>query len=240
LLVAKHFAPQLPDYVLAAPAIGLVAAVAGGLVPAALAARTRPAEGLAHVRWAGQSRAFSSRLLLGALELWRAFRVEVITTAILITAGALTVAGVVAAANAFVQRLDSSFLGLYVGGQVRPFHVILASIAFGIATLAATQLAMLAYLERRQTLAALRAAGWSRVDVMLFIVGGGLLISLPAVFAAALCIAGVAFMTGAPPGAAILPTEIAFATSLACASLAIVGPAFLSLRAAPAVLLRGE
>src|SRR5256714_5332265 len=186
LLIARPLGLQVPNYVLAGPAIGLAAALAGGLMPAAIAARTRPAEAITHVRWSGRSRLrSSSRLLLGAREMLRAFRVEAASSAMLVCAGALTVGAVAAAANAFLRHLDSSWLGFYLGGQVRPFHVILAVTAAVIAALAATQLSMLAYLERRQTLAALRAAGWSRFDVLVFIVGGGLLISLPGVLLAA-------------------------------------------------------
>ena len=241
LLIARRFGLQAPNYVLAGPAVGLVAALAGGLAPAAVAARTRPAAAIAHVQWSGRSRRHSgSRLLLGALEMWRAFRVEAASSAILVGAGALTVAAVAAAANAFLKHLDSSWLGFYLGGQVRPFHVILAVTAAVIAALAATQLTMLAYLERRQTLAALRATGWSRFDVLVFIVGGGLLISLPGVLLAAAGIALVGFVTGMSASALALPLEVATGTGLACGLLAIVGPAALALRSAPAALLRGE
>ncbi|TMC85788.1 MAG: ABC transporter permease, partial [Chloroflexi bacterium] len=215
LLIARRFGLQAPNYVLAGPAVGLVAALAGG-------------------------RHSGSRLLLGALEMWRAFRVEAASSAILVGAGALTVAAVAAAANAFLKHLDSSWLGFYLGGQVRPFHVILAVTAAVIAALAATQLTMLAYLERRQTLAALRATGWSRFDVLVFIVGGGLLISLPGVLLAAAGIALVGFVTGMSASALALPLEVATGTGLACGLLAIVGPAALALRSAPAALLRGE
>ena len=91
-------------------------------------------------------------------------------------------------------------------------------------------LAMLAYLERRQTLAALRATGWSRFDVLVFIVGGGLLISLPGVLLAAAGIALVGFVTGMSASALALPLEVATGTGLACGLLAIVGPAALALR----------
>ena len=240
LLGAKLVVPQLQGYVLAAPLVGVAAAAVGGLIPAAIGARARPAEALAHRRWAGLSRRFNSRLLVGALELWRAFRVEVVTSAILIGAGSATVGAVVAAASSFLQRLDTSWLGFYLGGQVRPFHTILAVTAACIAALAAAQLATLAYLERRQTLAALRAMGWSRLDVLIFITGGGLLISLLGIVLGAGCLAGAALVMGTPISAVILPAELAALTGLICGLLAIVCPAVLALRANPAALLRGE
>ena len=94
LLIARQLGLQLPNYVLAGPAIGLAAALAGGLLPAAVAARTSPAEAITHVRWSGRSRLrSSSRLLLGARDMLRAFRVEAASSAILVCAGSLTVAG---------------------------------------------------------------------------------------------------------------------------------------------------
>jgi len=240
LLVARAFAPQMPLYMLAAPAIGVVAGLGGGLIPAALAARARPAEAISHAQWAGRNRRLNSKLVLGALELWRAFRIEVVVSAILIGAGSVAVGAVVAAGSSFVQHLDGSWLGVYIGGQVRPFHAILAVTAACVATLAAAQLATLAYLERGQTLAALRAMGWSKLDVFKFIIGGGLLIMLPAVLMAAAILAGAALAAGAPQSAVELPLELAVGTGLISGFIAIACPAILALVARPATLLRGE
>src|SRR2546423_15278705 len=99
---------------------------------------------------------------------------------------------------------------------------------------------MLAFLERRQTLAALRAAGWNRFDVLVFIVGGGLLISLPGVLLAAAVIALVGLGTGASALTLALPLEVATGTGLACGLLGLVGPAVLAPRSAPAAPPRRE
>jgi hypothetical protein len=190
--------------------------------------------------WTTKSRGSNSPLTLGALELWRAFRLEAVATTSLIIVGSVTVAAVAGTAKFFRSQLDSSWLGLFLGGEVRPLHLVLAVTAAAIAGLAAIQLAMLAYLERRQTLAALRGLGWRRSDVLVFITGGGLLTALPASLLSAIVAGAVAAFAGAPMASALVPAALAVGTALACGALAIVGPALLALKSAPAPMLRGE
>ena len=82
--------------------------------------------------------------------------------------------------------------------------------------------------------------GWGKLDVLKFIIGGGLLITLPAVLMAAAILAGAALAAGAPQSAVELPLEVAVGTGLISGLIAIACPAILALVARPATLLRGE
>ena len=143
-------------------------------------------------------------------------------------------------AAGFRGQLDTTLLGTYLSGQVRPFHFVVAALTLSVGAIAAAQVITLTYLERRVHLATLRALGWPRAEVVKVLIGQavGLGLIAAAISVAATTAVGVA-LSASPlviGGAAL----VALAMALLTTGIAVVAPLSHAYAADPAAGLRGE
>jgi putative ABC transport system permease protein len=143
-------------------------------------------------------------------------------------------------AAGFRGQLDTTILGTYLSGQVRPFHIVVAALTLAVGAIAAAQVITLTYLERRVHLATLRALGWPRAEVVKVLIGQavGLGLIAAAISVAATIAVGIA-LSAAPPvigGAAL----VALSMALVSTAIAVVAPLTHAYAADPAAGLRGE
>jgi putative ABC transport system permease protein len=154
--------------------------------------------------------------------------------------GSAMLAGVELIAAGFRGQLDTTVLGTYLSGEVRPFHFVVAGLTLAVGAIAAAQVITLTYLDRRVQLATLRALGWPRFEVVKLLMGQAVGIGL---FAAMLSVA-ISVAAGLALAAPLLAVAGAAATALAMtivgAGLAVIGPLSHAYAADPAAGLRGE
>jgi putative ABC transport system permease protein len=143
-------------------------------------------------------------------------------------------------AAGFRGQLDTTLLGTYLSGQVRPFHFIVAALTLSVGAIAAAQVITLTYLERRVQLATLRALGWSRAEVVKLLLGQaiGLGLIAAAISVAATTAVGVAL--SAPSVVIVGAAFTALAMALVTTGLAVVAPLSHAYAADLATGLRGE
>ena len=178
--------------------------------------------------------------MLGLRDLAGIRRVESMLGIGAVALGAGLLGGVVLATRAFRDRLDVTTLGTFLGGQVRPFHMVIAVLAVVFGAVAAGQIVTLGYVERQREFAMLRAFGWPRAKVLALLAAqgiaigalggilGGLLVWLGGVAAGE---SGTQALGGAAAGAIV---------AVLATALAIAGPLVLAYRNSPADALRGE
>jgi ABC-type antimicrobial peptide transport system permease subunit len=92
----------------------------------------------------------------------------------------------------------------------------------------------------RVAVAALRALGWPRGQVLRVLAVQGLALGLAGGVAGALAVWAAAAVTGAAPGASGLAAVTAAGAALLATALAVAGPLAHALGARPADVLRGE
>jgi hypothetical protein len=225
-----------------AATVPLALAVAGlaALGPALSAARGTTATVLAPRSRVRRSRPPRSATTLGLRDLAGLWRVEALLGAGAIALGAAMLGGVVLVVTAFGGQLDATFLGLYLAGRVRPFHVVVAVLTLVIGALAAGQVVTLGYLERAPQLAALRALGWPRRQVLRLLAAQGLALGLAGGLAGAGAVWGIAAWIGAGPGATARAALAAAGAALLATGLAVAGPLASAAGTRPADTLRGE
>jgi putative ABC transport system permease protein len=226
----------------AAAAIPLAIAVAGlaALIPALAAGRgttARAITGRARVR---RSRPPRSAVTLGLRDLAGLWRVEALLGVVAIALGAAMLGGVVLVGSAFRGQLDTSVLGVYLSGRIRPFHLAVAALTLAIGALAAGQVVTLSYLQRQAQLAALRALGWPRRQVVRLLAAQGLALGVAGGLAGALVTWAAGAVVGAAPSAVARAAVAALLAALAATALAVAGPLLHAVRSRPAEVLRGE
>jgi putative ABC transport system permease protein len=123
---------------------------------------------------------------------------------------------------------------------VRPFHVAVAVLTLAVGALAAGQVVTLSYLQRQAQLAALRALGWPRLQVVRLLAAQGLALGVAGGFAGALVTWAAGTVVGAAPSAVARGTAAALLAALAATALAVAGPLLHAVRSRPAEVLRGE
>jgi len=226
----------------AAAAVPLAMAVAGlaALVPALAAARGTTARAIAGPARIRRSRPPRSAVTLGLRDLAGLWRVEALLGVVAIALGAAMLGGVVLVGSAFRGQLDASVLGVYLSGRVRPFHVAVAVLTLAVGALAAGQVVTLSYLQRQAQLAALRALGWPRLQVVRLLAAQGLALGVAGGFAGALVTWSAGAVVGAAPSAVARGTAAALLAALAATALAVAGPLLHAVRSRPAEVLRGE
>jgi putative ABC transport system permease protein len=221
-------------------ATGLVAAGLAALIPALSAARgttVRAVAGRARVR---RSRPPRSAVTLGLRDLAGLWRVEALLGVVAIALGAAMLGGVVLVGSAFRGQLDTSVLGVYLSGRIRPFHLAVAVLTLAIGALAAGQVVTLSYLQRQAQLAALRALGWPKGQVMRLLAAQGLGLGVAGGLAGALVTWAAGTIVGAAPSAVARAAAAALVAALAATALAVAGPLLHAVRSRPADVLRGE
>jgi len=223
-------------------ALPLTATVAtGAALPSALSASrgtvVRVFEGRAEARLSSLPRGAAG---LGLRDLRGPWRFEAVLGVIAIAAGAVLVGIVVLVGSSFSSRLDETALGTFLAGQVRPFHVVVAGLTALVGALAASEVIMLGYFERRMELAVLRAQGWRRGNIVSYVAAQATALALLAALLALAGSAATAAFLDIGLTRWLLSALAGVAVASLCGALALAGPAILAYRGEPATILRGE
>jgi hypothetical protein len=173
-------------------------------------------------------------------ELRGQWRVEAVLGALAIALGAGTLGVLVLITAAFRGQLDTTVLGTYLAGEVRPFHLILALLTVVVGAIAAAEVVTLSYLERRAHLGALRALGWPATAVVRFLIAQASVLGMAGGLTAAIVVAAAGLLLQAPPGAIGLGLLAATGMSVLATSMAVLAPLGHAYRANPADAIRGE
>lgn len=241
-LAAVHFlaAPVASWVILTAIPLTAVVAVAAALPSIISSSRGAVVRVMARSSRPRRSALPRTSVGLALRELRGPWAFETVFGSLAIAAGAFLVASVVLVGGLFSSRLDETALGTFLAGEVRPFHIAIAVLTALVGALAASQMVLLGYLERRLQLAVLRAQGWTRPTILSYIAAQGAALAL----IAALVAGGATFLEGHLLGLdwsqRLLAAAAGTAVSAACGALAVAGPALLAYRGNPATILRGE
>jgi putative ABC transport system permease protein len=203
---------------------GTTAAVMGSIGHAAITNRPPP-NGLIGVAW---------REMRGQ---WRA---EAALGAAAIALGAAIFGVLVLISAAFRGQLDATVLGTYLAGQVRPFHLVLASLTLIVGAIAAAEVVTLSYLERRSHLGALRALGWPALAVVKLLAIQASALGLAGGVVSAVVVLAAGVLLQAPYTAIGWGLLSAVGMTIAATAIAVVAPLTLAYRANPADAMRGE
>jgi hypothetical protein len=219
--------------------LSVVIALLAGLIPALGGTRGTTLSVLVPHEDIRERRLASSPLTLG-LRNALALRWDVAMGIAALTLGGALVAVVELVAAGFRGQLDTTLLGTYLSGEVKPFHFAVGGLAVAVGAIAVAQLITLTYLERRTQLATLRALGWSRADVVKMLLGQATGIGFVAagLAVAVSIVAGWALSASATVMLGSAATALAMTViATAIAVLAPLGHAYV---ADPAAGLRGE
>lgn len=213
---------------------GLVPAIEAGrgssvaamesMSPAAITDR-HPPNGVAGVAWR---------------ELRGQWRVEGALGAAAIALGASILGVVVVISVAFRGQLDTTVLGAYLAGQVRPFHFMLAGLTLVVGAIAAAEVVTLGYLERRAHLGALRALGWPAWAVVRLLISQAVVLGAAGATASAIAVIAAGLVLGTPFTAIASGLLAAVGMALVATAIAVVAPLAYAYHANPADALRGE
>jgi putative ABC transport system permease protein len=229
---------QLTAVVPIAVAIGAFA----GLVPALSAARGSAAAVMESTGHTAITDRQPPNGLIGVAwrEMRGQWRAEAALGAAAIALGAAILGVVVMISVAFRGQLDTSVLGTYLSGQVRPFHVVLAGLTLIVGAMAAAEVVTLSYLERRSHLGALRALGWPAWAVVKLLAIQASLLGLAGGLVAAVVVLGAGVLLQAPYGAIGWGLLAAVGMTFVATAIAVAAPLAHAYRANPADALRGE
>lgn len=215
---------------LAAPPAGIVIAAIAALPAAWAASRGTASSAMAGVHPIRASRPPRTTAGLAARELRRTWPVETAVGSVAVALGSALVGLVVLVAAGFRAQLDTTVLGTAMDTQVRPFHVVLASLVLLLGSAAAAEVVVLAWLSRRHQLGVLKALGSSGARLAAVVCWQALIVGgLGAVLAVAAVLSG-ALLLGAPAGSVGLALAVTVGGCLAASAVAAAGPALLTLR----------
>ncbi len=173
-------------------------------------------------------------------ELRGQWRAEAALGAFAIALGAATLGVLVLISAAFRGQLDTTVLGTYLAGEVRPFHLVLAGLTLVVGAIAAAEVVTLSYLERRSHLGALRALGWPASAVVRFLVAQASVLGLGGGFAAVIVVVVAGLLLQAPFSAIGWGLLAALGMTVLATAIAVIAPLAHAYRANPADSLRGE
>jgi ABC-type lipoprotein release transport system permease subunit len=154
--------------------------------------------------------------------------------------GATLLGGIVLISAGFRGQLDTTILGTYLSGQVRPFHFVVAGLTLAVGAIAAAQVITLTYLERRVQLATLRALGWSRAEVVKMLLGQAIGLGLIAAVIAVAATMAAGLALSASSVVIVGAAATALGMSIVTAGIAVIAPLSHAYAADPAAGLRGE
>ena len=173
-------------------------------------------------------------------ELRGQWRAEAALGAFAIALGAATLGVLVLISAAFRGQLDTTVLGTYLAGEVRPFHLVLAGLTLVVGAIAAAEVVTLSYLERRSHLGALRALGWPASAVLRFLLAQASVLGLGGGLAAAVVVVATGLVLEAPLGAIGWGLLAALSMTFLATAIAVMAPLAHAYRTNPADSLRGE
>jgi hypothetical protein len=219
--------------------LSILIALVAGVVPAVSTMRGTTINVISQPEPIRDRQLPSSALALGFRQA-TVWRWDVAMGVAALALGAALLGGIELIAAGFRGQLDTTFLGTYLAGQVRPFHFVVAGLTLAVGAIAAAQVITLAYLERRVHLATLRALGWPRAEVVKMLLGQAIALGL---FAAAIAVAvsiaaGVAL--SASPVVILGSAGTALAMTVIATGIAVIAPVINAYAADPATGLRGE
>jgi hypothetical protein len=219
--------------------LSILIALVAGVVPAVSTMRGTTISVISQPEPIRDRQLPSSALALGFRQA-TVWRWDVAMGVAALALGAALLGGIELIAAGFRGQLDTTFLGTYLAGQVRPFHFVVAGLTLAVGAIAAAQVITLAYLERRVHLATLRALGWPRAEVVKMLLGQAIALGLiAAAIAVAVSIAaGVAL--SAPPVVILGSAGTALAMTVIATGIAVIVPVINAYAADPATGLRGE
>jgi putative ABC transport system permease protein len=220
--------------------LAVVVASVAGVIPALLAARGTAVSvigGRARIR---RSRPPGSAAVLGLRDLAGIRRVESMLGIGAVALGAGLFGGVLLATRAFRDRLDVTTLGAFLGGQVRPFHVVIAVLAVVFGAVAAGQIVILGYVERQREFAMLRAFGWPRSWVLALLAAQGIAIGALGGLLGGVVVSLGGVVAGESGSQALGAAAAGAIVAVLATALSIGGPLVLAYRNSPADALRGE
>jgi hypothetical protein len=227
-----------------AAVVPLAVAVAGlaGIIPAFAAARGSTMAMIQSIGGADITNRHAPNGLIGIAwcELRGQWRVEAALGALAIALGASTLGVLVLIAAAFRGQLDTTVLGTYISGEVRPFHLVLAALTVVVGAIAAAEVVTLSYLERRAQLGALRALGWPASAVVRFLVAQVAVLGVAGAVVAAIVVTLVGLLLHAPVSAVGWGLLGAAGMSALATATAVIAPLAHAYRANPADAIRGE
>ncbi len=222
--------------------LALGISVLAGIIPALAAARGST---MAMIQSSGRA-GITNRPLPNGLtgiawrELRGQWRAEAALGIFAIALGAATLGVLVLISVAFRGLLDTTVLGTYLAGEVRPFHLVLAGITLVVGAIAAAEVVTLSYLERRSHLGALRALGWPASAVLRFLVAQASVLGLGGGLAAVVVVVAAGLLLRAPLTAIGWGLLAAVGMVFLATTIAVMAPLAHAYRANPADALRGE
>jgi putative ABC transport system permease protein len=181
----------------------------------------------------------SSALGLGLRQVM-AWRWDVALGVAALALGATLLGGIELVAAGFRGQLDTTLLGTYLSGQVRPFHFVVAGLTLAVGALAAAEVVTLAYLERRVQLATLRALGWPRAEVVKMLLGQAIGLGLIAAAIAVAVSIAAGLALSASPVVILGSAATALGMTVIATGIAVIAPLSHAYAADPAAGLRGE
>jgi putative ABC transport system permease protein len=219
--------------------LSLLIALLAGFVPAVSTMRGTTISVMSKLEPIRERQLPSSALALGLRQVtaWR-WDVAMGVTALALGATLLGVIELIAAG--FRGQLDTTLLGTYLSGQVRPFHFVVAGLTLAVGAIAAAQVITLTYLERRTQLAMLRALGWSRSEVVKMLLGQAIGLGLIAATIAVAATIAAGLALSASPTVIVGAVATALGMSIVTTGIAVVAPLSHAYAADPAAGLRGE
>ena len=223
----------------ATPLAGLVA-ILGGLPPALAAFRGRPIDVLDQRERPHRGVRARSITRLAIHDIFGARTAETLVAMVAIALGSSLVGAVALVAFAFQDQLDSTILGQYISGQVRPFHLAIAMLTVVIGTITAAEIASLAFLRRDRAFAVLRAIGWSNAVIVRFLIIQGLVVGMLAALLAGVATVVLALILGAAQGPTEASVGVACLATIPAGLAAAIGPILVMRRSRPMDVLRGE
>lgn len=235
---AAHVGPSWWTVVGVVP-LALVIALLAGVVPAASTMRGTTISVISHLEPIRDRQLPSTVLALGLRQVM-VWRWDVAMAVAALALGAALLGGIELIAVGFRGQLDTTVLGTYLSGQVRPFHYVVVGLTIAVGAIAAAQVITLAYLERRVQLATLRALGWPRMEVVKLLLGQATGIGLVAAAIAVTISIAAGLALSASVAAVVGSAATALGMTVIATAIAVIAPLTHAYAADPAAGLRGE
>lgn len=159
--------------------VSVLLAVVSGVIPARLAARGTPLEGLAPAGSSGNRRVGRVRGVTGmAVSNLRRTRGRTALAVLALFIGVGALAGLLTVAAAFQGVVSGTLLGNFVAVQVRTVDYVTIGLVLLLATAAIADVLVLSMRERAVELVTLRVTGWSDGQLARLVLAEGLGIGL--------------------------------------------------------------
>lgn len=219
--------------------LSVLIVLSAGLIPALGSMRGTTISAMNPQERIHQRRLASSPLLVGLRQAF-ALRWDVGMGIGTLALGATLFAVIELIAAGFRGELDTTLLGTYLSGQVKPFHFVIGGLTLAVGAVAVAQVITLAYLERRKHLATLRALGWSRSAIARMLFGQAMGMGIFAGLLAVAVTVAAGMVLSASPEVILGSGVIAFGAAALATAIAAAGPLSYAYAANPAAGLRGE